>query len=263
MKTLTSIAFITAAASLVQGSTIDINGGASWNGWSNRGGSQDVGVYSTGSRTSDFTIYTTSFKYNSAVHIASGSTFGNADLSTFAQDAIIFGIGVKVNNGSNLTTQNATVKFNLNNLAPFQAESAFGANDGIQASRWLQGGSFQQQHNGVQNSVQSGMASFFSRFDDFDTGNGANFSEVNAPNSSFANSFYNNDGSSFQLFFDFNAYRDIFGTATPNGLFNLILNIDGTSVFVNNLAVVPLPTAAWAGLAMLGGIVGVRKIRRR
>jgi hypothetical protein len=31
----------------------------------------------------------------------------------------------------------------------------------------------------------------------------------------------------------------------------------------NTLAVVPLPPAAWAGLAMLGGIAGVRKLRRR
>lgn len=30
-----------------------------------------------------------------------------------------------------------------------------------------------------------------------------------------------------------------------------------------NVVVVPLPAAAWAGLGMLGGIVGVRKLRRR
>jgi hypothetical protein len=29
------------------------------------------------------------------------------------------------------------------------------------------------------------------------------------------------------------------------------------------LTVVPLPPAAWAGLAMLGGVAGVRKLRRR
>jgi hypothetical protein len=44
-------------------------------------------------------------------------------------------------------------------------------------------------------------------------------------------------------------------------------NLDRNDGFMfygfNTLAVVPLPPAAWAGLAMLGGIAGVRKLRRR
>jgi hypothetical protein len=39
---------------------------------------------------------------------------------------------------------------------------------------------------------------------------------------------------------------------------------DGVAVYgFNTLAVVPLPPAAWAGLAMLGGVAGVRRLRRR
>lgn len=39
---------------------------------------------------------------------------------------------------------------------------------------------------------------------------------------------------------------------------------DGVSIYgFSTLAVVPLPPAAWAGLAMLGGVAGVRKLRRR
>jgi hypothetical protein len=39
---------------------------------------------------------------------------------------------------------------------------------------------------------------------------------------------------------------------------------DGISMYgFTTMAVVPLPPAAWAGLAMLGGVAGVRKLRRR
>jgi hypothetical protein len=38
---------------------------------------------------------------------------------------------------------------------------------------------------------------------------------------------------------------------------------DGFSFYNFSVAAVPLPPAAWAGLAMLGGIAGVRKLRRR
>jgi hypothetical protein len=38
---------------------------------------------------------------------------------------------------------------------------------------------------------------------------------------------------------------------------------DGFAFYNFNVAVVPLPPAAWAGLAMLGGVAGVRKLRRR
>ena len=38
---------------------------------------------------------------------------------------------------------------------------------------------------------------------------------------------------------------------------------DGFSFYDFSVAVVPLPPAAWAGLALLGGVAGVRKIRRR
>ncbi len=38
---------------------------------------------------------------------------------------------------------------------------------------------------------------------------------------------------------------------------------DGFSFYNFQVAVVPLPPAAWAGLAMLGGVAGVRKLRRR
>lgn len=263
MKTILTTAAIAAAASLATAGDLDINGGASWNGWTSQGNSQDVGVYSTGSRTSDFNVYTSSFQYDSSVHNVTGSTFGNADLSGFAEDAIIFAIGVQVNNGSSLTTQVPTIKFNLNGLAGYQAESAFGANDGVQSGSLLQGGSFQQQFNGVQNAAQGGQASFFSRYDDFVAGNGADFTQVNSPNSSFASAFYNSDGSGFQLFFDFNAYSAILGTTNPDEIFDLILNVDGTSTFVGNLTVVPLPPAAWAGLGMLGLIGGIRAARRR
>ncbi len=263
MNKIITAAALAAATGLASAGSIDINGGTSWNGWTARGNSQDVGVYSTGSRLSNFSIYTTTFKYNSAIHEVSGSTLGNSTMGSFAQDAAIFAIGIQINNGSDLTLQVPTLKFDLTGEAGFQAESAFDANDGIQGSSRLVNGGFVQQFNGIQNASQSNQASYFGLYSDATQGDGPNSTANLAANASFVRSFYAADGSGFQLFFDLKAYADQLGTATPINGFNLILNADGTSVLVSNLAVVPLPPAAWAGLATLGAAFGVRKLRRR
>ncbi|CAN0596512.1 unnamed protein product, partial [Laminaria digitata] len=55
-------------------------------------------------------------------------------------------------------------------------------------------------------------------------------------------------------------------TATPNATFNLMQQrlraavADGQQ---DMLYVVPLPTSVFAGLGMLGGLAGIRSIRRR
>ena len=44
--------------------SIDINGGASWGGWSHRGNSLDVGIWGAQSTTRSYELYTTVFTFN-------------------------------------------------------------------------------------------------------------------------------------------------------------------------------------------------------
>lgn len=63
-----------------------------------------------------------------------------------------------------------------------------------------------------------------------------------------------------------NNAADLLGSVAGGNRYGWFTNIDianGINVDNVSLTIVPLPPAAWAGLAMLGGIVGVRKIRRR
>jgi hypothetical protein len=63
-----------------------------------------------------------------------------------------------------------------------------------------------------------------------------------------------------------NNAADLLGTIAGGNRYGWFTNIDiadGINVDNARLTIVPLPPAAWAGLAMLGGIVGVRKLRRR
>ncbi len=59
---------------------------------------------------------------------------------------------------------------------------------------------------------------------------------------------------------------DLLGTVAGGNRYGWFTFADiGGPLHIDNarLTIVPLPPAAWAGLAMLGGIVGVRKLRRR
>lgn len=93
------------------------------------------------------------------------------------------------------------------------------------------------------------------------------------------------DVSGTELEVSFNGGTTIFttalaGTNDRTGYFSLIANLGSTIDSIrltqnldtndgflaygfSTLTVVPLPPAAWAGLAMLGGVAGVRKLRRR
>jgi hypothetical protein len=52
---------------------VDINGGLSWNGWTSRGFSVQLGVYGSGGTSEVYEIYMTSFAFDAASDTISGA----------------------------------------------------------------------------------------------------------------------------------------------------------------------------------------------
>ena len=136
----TSIAIGALALAAVSGSSFaspDINGGTSWGGWTSVGNSLSLGIYAGGNVNRDFDIYTTQFTFNnntvsgSPIQVGPGHSgfsngpgplgFGNYAAGSFANGNTIFGIGMKMRNGSR-AAGNQFVHFDLDG-AQFTASS--------------------------------------------------------------------------------------------------------------------------------------------
>ncbi len=144
-RTLRSLALVAslALAGAASAQSVDINGGNSWNGWNSVGNSQTSGIWTRGSTTRTFEIYSTSFVLSAGqtvggTRIADGTAgngtgyTGDTAASLFsgswqAGDRIV-GMGVQYTG----STRGSTFFFHRdaggNNLAP---ASSFGANDGV------------------------------------------------------------------------------------------------------------------------------------
>jgi hypothetical protein len=129
MKTAIAIGALALAA--LAGSAfgaVDINGGTSWGGWTNVGNSRSLGIYAGGNVNRDFDIYVTQFTFNnntvsgSPIQTTSGHPdfsngpgplgFGNYAAGSFANGNTIFGLGMKMRNGSR-AAGNQFVNFDL------------------------------------------------------------------------------------------------------------------------------------------------------
>jgi hypothetical protein len=125
-KTL-SIACV-AAILPVSAFAVDINGGTSWSGWNPVGNSLSLGIYAGGNVNRDFDIYVTQFTFNndtvsgSPIQAGPGHAgfsngsgplgFGNYAAGSFANGNTIFGLGMKMRNGSR-AAGNQFVNFDL------------------------------------------------------------------------------------------------------------------------------------------------------
>jgi len=100
---------------------VDINGGLSWNGWTSRGFSNQLGVYGSGGTSEVYEVYTTSFAFNKSSNTITGNPvqavepaatgfssgrlaytpFGKVAVSAgaFADGNTILGVGVRVVSG--------------------------------------------------------------------------------------------------------------------------------------------------------------------
>ena len=141
-KLVTAAAVVACALlNAVPAQAIEINGGASWGGWDDRGNSLDVGIWGSGSTTRSYELYTTVFTFAGNVFDpgpgrqqvrASGTPIGFApgtySTGAFANGNVILGIGARMN-GASTVVGNTFVKFDLGSDS-FQAASSLGAADG-------------------------------------------------------------------------------------------------------------------------------------
>ena len=103
---------------------VDINGGLSWNGWTSRGFSNQLGVYGSGGTSEVYEVYTTSFAFNKSSNTITGNPvqavepaatgfssgrlaytpFGKVAVSAgaFADGNTILGVGVRVVSGGSV-----------------------------------------------------------------------------------------------------------------------------------------------------------------
>jgi hypothetical protein len=293
-----SIAVLCVAVGILFGGAAQaasIDGGATWNGWTSVGQSDQLGVYGSGSSTAVYEVYTTTFLFNnnsvSGSAVGGGPTggatgFGTGAFSTgaFANDNTILGIGVRVVSGGSITGSTPTVRFDLD-ADSYQAASSVGGADGrTSSSSWSETGDFTAQFEGANSwrgstlNGQAGNGTSYMGTSNFQTIPGGFGSGVSYD---FAfRAFALSD--SYQMFFDLDAMYTLYGVSDPFGknpnftgigdFGNGTIPPDTVRISLNGLgsnnvvfdasttAVVPVPAAA--GLGFLGmGLVGF--LRRR
>ena len=132
---------------------VDINGGESWNGWLDRGLSNDLGIYGSGSTTTQFRIYTASFEFNGET--PTGSSVGSTDLSGWSTGDRIYAIGIEALSGYPAATagppmwnERPFIKFDVASDS-YEPASTVGGSDGQTSSgSFASSGDFNVQLNG-------------------------------------------------------------------------------------------------------------------
>lgn len=266
------------AASAAFGQVVDINGGSSWSGWQFRSNSATAGVWTQGSTTRNFNIYTSLFTLNAGQTVG-GSRLANgeagdgvrytgntqADLfsgSWQAGDSIV-GVGIQHLSGGLSDTMFVKFDFGGDN---YFAASSVGAADGLFQSG---AGDVASQLNGIQNSSQrwlnnsyaifSGPETFIRPYGDDTSGvaPGRGFAILGAGNQVAA--------SSMQFFFNLSAMlRGNGGAGYGEGTFGPLSKVGvyeelffGTPDFSGHTLSIPAPGA----IALLG-LAGIA-VRRR
>jgi hypothetical protein len=287
------IAILTLAASALTATWVksaqpDLNGGSSWNGWTSKGTSDQLGVYGSGSASVQYEVYATTFAFNN--HSVSGgavgggptggaSGFGTGAFSTgaFANGNRMLGIGVRVISGGSLPFT-PTVRFDLDNDSYLAASSVGGSDGRTSFTSWSETGDFTVQFEGA-NSWRGGSLTM-------QTGNGTS---NGGPNNQQAivggiGSGVSYDwafrafaqASTLQMIFDLNAMDAIYGVNNPFALnanftgigdfgssVRISLNGLGNNnvVFNESLESVPEATTVLAGAFLLVPL-GVSVLRR-
>jgi hypothetical protein len=268
-----------------------INGGATWTGWTSVGQSNQLGVFGAGSTTDVYEIYRSVFTFNNNA-VSGGATgggptggttgFGTGAFSTgaFANGNTILGVGVRRVSGATLPLT-ATVKFDLDNDS-YQAASSVGGVDGrVSFTEWSETRDFTVQFEGASGwrggtlTMQAGNGTSYGGPYDAQGVVGGIGSGVSYdwPFRAFGQS------DSYQMFFDLDAMRAIYGVANP---FNQNVNFTGIGTFApqvqiainglgSNVATFSAPTtvstvpepasALLVGAGLLGCAIAARRRR--
>ncbi len=302
MKTSTAIGALALAA--IAGSafgSVDINGGTSWGGWTSVGNSLSLGIYAGGNVNRDFDIYVTQFTFNN--NAVSGSPiqagpghagfsngagpigFGNYAAGSFANGNTIFGIGMKMRNGSR-AAGNQFVNFDLDG-AQFTASSvvnqatadgvwdAFGPAGQVgDFSIWMDGVNNGPSNLGVNNNGAGGVSNLPGGIG---SGTGYNFA--------FRHFRQGDVDGSIQMFFDLTGMQALYGvggsltgaaalpgqaggwnpSVQPIGAFGSNFRVGLFSAqpgFADaNQVVFAVPTPGAAAVLGLGGLLAARRRR--
>ncbi len=279
---------------------ISIDGGLSWNGWTSKGNSNQLGVYGSGTTTDVYEVFTTVFAFNNNAVSglpaptgggptggATGFGTGSFSAGAFANGNQIAGIGVRRISGAAVSGFVPTVRFDLDNDS-YQAATTVGGTNGRTAfSEWSEFRDFTVQFEGG-NGWRGGTITM-------QAGNGTSYGGPTSNNPQWIvggigsgvsydfpfRAFAQSD--SYQMFFDLNAIKSIYGTSNPNpfglnpnftGVGNLTasstLGISLNGLGGNNVAfgmsLLPIPEPRTSGMLLTGilaGAAGVVFRRRR
>lgn len=266
------------AASSAMASVVDINGGSSWTGWQFRSNAATAGVWTQGSTTRNFNIYTTLFTLDAGQtvggsRLANGEAgdgvryTGNSQADLFSGswqvgDSIV-GVGIQ-HLGSGLS-DTMFVKFDFGGNNYFAASSV-GATDGLFQSG---AGDTASQLNGIQNSNERWLNNSYAIFsgpETFIRPYGNDTSGV-APGRGFAvlGAGQQIAASSMQFFFNLSAMlrgnggagygEGTFGSLTKVGVYEELFF--GTPDFSGHTLSIPAPGAI--ALLAVAGLVGRRR----
>jgi len=218
-------AFIVGQSALaVSAFAVDINGGTSWGGWDLRGNSLSQGIWAGGGVSRNYDIYTTTFTFNNDT--VSGSPTqagpgprgfsapgplgpGGYSYGSFANGNTIFGIGMKMKDGSR-AAGNQFVNFDLDGN-DFSAASTVGGNNGKwdafasygevgDFSVWMDGVNNGPSNLGVNNNGLGGVSNLPGGFG---SGTGYNYA--------FRHFRQGDVDGSIQMFFDLTAMQSLYG----------------------------------------------------
>ena len=226
-----------------------INGGSSWEGWTLRGASNQLGIYGSGSTEDVYKIYTTVFAFDNS-HAVSGSPVGSAGFASgpksggaFANGNTILGIGIERKSGSPIAVP--TVKFDLGNDS-YAAASSVGGEDGKTSISAAHAGDFNVQCN-YGNTWRTENLAVFDGLGEFEELLGRDVAYDFAYRVFAVRNAQSNETSSYQLFFDLDAMQSLYGAGNPGvgvGTFGSELTIAinglGSNVAViENVSIVP------------------------
>lgn len=275
LNTVVGVACMVAAVGSAQAS-VDINGGASWGGWTSYGESNTLGVYGSGATGGAvYRIYQTVFTFSGETMSLGAGYTGNSNFAAgagsagaFANGNLIYGLGIeRVTGSGNMGT--ITVGFDLGNDS-YQAASTVGGADGrVSTSAWSQFRDFNAQF------TQGGGASQYG----VQQGNGTSYGGT----SNFANSGNSGgltfafrgagNGLNYQMFFDVTAMNALYSGSGVNGIaqgiagigenFRLSLDVGMGSTGAARAAINSVQVPAPGAMALLGlaGLAGKRRRR--
>ncbi|MEI7687131.1 MAG: hypothetical protein WCL32_19100 [Planctomycetota bacterium] len=210
-----------------------IDGGASWTGWTSVGMSNQAGIYGSGSTTDVYEVYKTMFIFNSdsvsGGAVGGGPTGGTTGFGTgtfsagaFASGNTILGIGVRRVSGSSITFT-PTVRFDLG-IDSYQAATTVGGSNGRTSfSTYSEFRDFTVQFEGANGwrgstlTMQAGNGTYYGgpiNQQQIVGGIGSGVS-YDFPFRAFAQT---GGSGSYQMFFDLNAIKSIYGASNPFGL---------------------------------------------